>query len=373
MANINDYLSVAGAQKISKKAPFSEADQLILARISYLPFHKIKLGLFETIASVADKMHELPASAFGWPDDRKLIELLGQSRRFNKMRISNFVRHNDEALEKQFSAVTIHLNLQRAYLSFYGTDSSLTGWKEDFNLAFLDNIPAQIEALEYLKKVSLKFFWKKLYLGGHSKGGHVSIFAAIHAADHVQKRIQAVYNYDGPGIRKDLVEQDLGSFKILERINTFVPQESIIGRLFEHREGLMIVHSTAKNVYQHDIYSWQIEGNKLVRSKTTKRSNMINRAINQWMQNASREEIKIFINGMFEIFSSVELNNPIELMREWKHFGPKILKEFMNTPKEKKKAISDIWLKLGESLIRSQIEQSEILAKFNKTFKVRGK
>ena len=74
MANINDYLSVAGAQKISKKAPFSEADQLILARISYLPFHKIKLGLFETIASVADKMHSLPASAFGWPDDRKLIE-----------------------------------------------------------------------------------------------------------------------------------------------------------------------------------------------------------------------------------------------------------------------------------------------------------
>lgn len=111
----------------------------------------------------------------------------------------------------------------------------------------------------------------------------------------------------------------------------------------------------------------------MARSKTTKRSNMINRAINQWMQNASREEIKIFINGMFEIFSSVELNNPIELMREWKHFGPKILKEFMNTPKEKKKAISDIWLKLGDSLIRSQIEQSEILAKFNKTLKVRGK
>ena len=65
MANINDYLRDMGEQRISKKAPFSEADQLILTRISYLPFHKIKLGLFETIASVADKMHELPASAFG--------------------------------------------------------------------------------------------------------------------------------------------------------------------------------------------------------------------------------------------------------------------------------------------------------------------
>ena len=215
--------------------------------------------------------------------------------------------------------------------------------------------------------------WKKLYLGGHSKGGHVAVFAAIHVSDHTQKKIQAVYNYDGPGIRKDLAAQDLGSFQILDRIHTFVPQESIIGRLFEHREGLTIVHSTAKNVYQHDIYSWQVEGNKLLRSKTTKRSDMINRAINKWMQDASCEEIKIFVNGMFEIFSSVELNNPMELMREWKNFAPKILKEFMNTPKEKKKIISEIWRKLGESLIRSQIEQNELLTKFNKTFKNKEK
>ena len=91
------------------------------------------------------------------------------------------------------------------------------------------------------------------------------------------------------------------------------------------------------------------------------------------MQTASRDEIRIFINGMFEIFSSVELNNPIELMKEWKHFGPKILKEFMNTPKEKKKVISESWRKRGESMIRSQIEQNDLLIKFNKTFRPKGK
>ena len=91
------------------------------------------------------------------------------------------------------------------------------------------------------------------------------------------------------------------------------------------------------------------------------------------MQSASRDEIKIFINGMFEIFASVSLNNPIELMREWKHFGPKILKEFINTPKEKKKTISEVWRKLGESLVRSQIEQNELLVKFNKTFRTKKK
>ena len=373
MANICDYLREHGERKISKEAPFSEVDQLILARFSYLPFPKIKIGAFETIGSIAKKMSLLSSEDFCWPDDEEYIKLLGQTKRFAKMRVSHYIRNDDKDLEKQFSAITIHMNFQRAYLSFFGTDSSITGWKEDFNMAVLDKIPAQIEALEYLKRISRRFFWKKLYLGGHSKGGNVAIFAAIHASDGIQEKIQAVYNYDGPGIRKDLVDQDTGPVQVLEKIHSFVPQESVIGRLFEHREGLTIVLSTAKNLYQHDIYSWQVNGNKFVRSKTTKRSDMINRTINKWMQTASQEEVKIFINGMFEIFASVKLNNPIELMREWKHFGPKILKEFMNVPKEKKKVISEVWRKLGESLIRSQIEQNELLVKFNKTFRQKKK
>lgn len=373
MANICDYLREHGERKISKEAPFSEADQLILARFSYLPFPKIKIGAFETIGSIAKKMSLLASEDFCWPDDEEYIKLLRYTKRFAKMRVSHFVRNDDKDLEKQFSAITIHLNFQRAYLSFFGTDSSITGWKEDFNMAVLDKIPAQIEALEYLKRINRRFLWKKLYLGGHSKGGNVAIFAAIHASDGIQEKIQAVYNYDGPGIRKDLVDQDTGSVQVLEKIHSFVPQESVIGRLFEHREGLTIVLSTAKNLYQHDIYSWQVNGNKFIRSKTTKRGDMINRTINKWMQTASQDEIRIFINGMFEIFASVKLNNPIELMREWKHFGPKILKEFMNTPKEKKKVISEVWRKLGESLIRSQIEQNELLVKFNKTFRQKKK
>ena len=373
MPNINDYIKSHGDIKFSKKSTLNEADQLILARFSYLPFEKISLNKVETIASIANKMSQLHKQDFCWPDDEEYIRLLGKTKRFSNMLVTNYEKNDDPDLERQFSAITIHLKKNLAYLSFFGTDSSITGWKEDFNLAVLDKIPAQIEALNYLKRVSRKYFWKKLYLGGHSKGGNVAIFAAIHAPDRLQKRIQAVYNYDGPGIRKDLVKQDLGTFKILERIHSFVPQESVIGRLFEHREGLTVVHSIAKNIFQHDIYSWQIAETKFVRSKTTKRSDLINRTINRWMQSASPNEISIFIDGMFEIFTSVNLHNPIELMKEWKHFGPKIIREFINTPKEKKKIISDVWRKLGESLIRSQIEHNDLLIKFNKTFKQKTK
>ena len=369
MANINDYLKDYGETKLSKLAPLNELDQLILARFSYLPFKKIKLLKRETIGTIAQKMSVLKKSDFRWPEDQEYIELLGSSKRFAKMRISDYVNNDDSNLERQFSAVTIHLNLRLLYISYFGTDESITGWKEDFNLAVLEEIPAQVEGHNYLKRVELRYFWKKIHMGGHSKGGNVAIFAAIKAKDRIQKKIQGVYNYDGPGLRKKIADKDTGSFKILKRIHSFIPQESVIGRLFEHQEGLTVVYSVAENVYQHDIYSWQIKNRGFVRSKTTKRGDLINHTINKWMQSATQEEMKIFIDGMFEIFTTVKLNNPIELMREWKRFAPKIVKEFLNTPKEQKKAISDIWWRLGESLIRSRIEQSELLAKFNRTFK----
>ena len=373
MANINDYLQSQGDVELSKNSGFNEVDQLVLARFSYLPFEKITLNKIETIRTIAEKMSELNSRDFCWPDDEKYIKLIGQSKRFARMRVSDYTKNNDPRIERQFSAITIHMDFRSVYISFFGTDSSITGWKEDFNLAVLEKIPAQIEALNYLKRIDLKYFWKRIYMGGHSKGGNVAIFAAIHASDRIQHKIQGVYNYDGPGLRKKLADQDLGSFKIIERIHSFVPQESIIGRLFEHREGLTIVQSMAKNIYQHDIYSWQIDGKRFVKSKTTKRGDLINATINKWMQSATPDELKIFINGMFEIFASASLNNPIELMKRWKHFAPKLLKEFINTPKEKKKIISEVWRKLGESLVRSQIEQSELLARFNRTFKRKAK
>ena len=41
MANINDYLSWRGDLEIDKKNPFNEIDSMILARFSYMLFHRI--------------------------------------------------------------------------------------------------------------------------------------------------------------------------------------------------------------------------------------------------------------------------------------------------------------------------------------------
>ena len=189
--NILDYLK-ENQKRISETAEITELDELAFARISYLPFHKIKRQLDLTkrnfkISEIAEAMKDLPTSAFGWPDDEKFIQLLGESPRFQNLKVGFFVRKNNKQLEKQFSAVTIQINFFTMYVSFFGTDGTLFGWKEDFNMSFLSEIPAQKEALNYLNQISRRYFYKNFYLGGHSKGGNLSIYCAIMASDRLQK------------------------------------------------------------------------------------------------------------------------------------------------------------------------------------------
>lgn len=54
----------------------------------------------------------------------------------------------------QFSALTVLLDTGEALLVFRGTDNTLVGWKEDFNLSFLEVVPAQSAALDYTARLA---------------------------------------------------------------------------------------------------------------------------------------------------------------------------------------------------------------------------
>lgn len=354
MANINSYIISRGAKRISFFHPYNELDALVFARISYLPFHKISLKKDDTIGSVCRRMFdELSSKDFAWPGDYELVENLIDARRFNRKRISNFIRNNNRSLEKQFSAVTIHLSPKKMYLSFFGTDESIIGWKEDFNLAFLDHVPAQTAALRYLNNLAKKYPDKKIYLGGHSKGGNLAIYSSIMAKDEVQKRIKTVYNYDGPGLRSGTMALDTGTEMVVNKIRSTIPQGSIIGRLFEHNESIKVVKSTAKNLYQHDIYSWETKGTKFVESKVTGASNFADKTITNWLESATKNERKIFINAMFDALSSADVNSPLDLRDKWLKAMPTMLKSFIKLPKEERKVVLTVWKKLGSSLFKA--------------------
>ena len=144
MANINDYLLWRGDIPISDEFEFNEVDSMILARFSYLRFDMVKLRSAETIKSISNKMKNIDNEDFRYNGDKEMITYLGQSKRFNAMKVTDFVQVDDKDSEKQFSAVTVHISDDELYVSFIGTDASLIGWKEDFNMSFLENVPCQL-------------------------------------------------------------------------------------------------------------------------------------------------------------------------------------------------------------------------------------
>ena len=168
MPNINDYLKWRGDISFEEK-PLNEIDNMILSRFSYLPFNKIEMKDKETIGSIVKKIKEAGIEEFNISGDKTLVDNLDDSIRFKDLIVTDFVENTDKSAEEQFAAITIHLNDKEMYLSFCGTDNSLIGWKEDFNLSFMQHIPAQLEGVKYLKQITKKYN-KMVHIGGHSKG-----------------------------------------------------------------------------------------------------------------------------------------------------------------------------------------------------------
>ena len=349
MSNINDYLIWRGDVPIGNGTEFNEVDSMILARFSYLIFDRINLKEKETIESISKKMKKFKNEEFNYNGDKDLITNLGESLRFKDMIVTDYVKNNDRETEKQFSAITIHISDDEMYLSFLGTDKTILGWKEDFNMSFMKNVPAQIAGLEYVKKISEKYPNKRLRIGGHSKGGNVAVYSAIESPEEIQKRIIKVYNYDGPGFDKSVIEDNKND-NIINKIRTYIPQDSIIGRILEHEEKYEIVESIEKGIYQHDIYSWQVLGCKMIKlDRVTNSSEVINYAIRKWLKTTTPKQRKIFIDGLFDIFYSTEANTFGEInIRNI----PTIIRTYREISEEDRKTIMEMIKLFGKAYFR---------------------
>ena len=342
MANINDYIKWRGDIALNKDYTFNEIDSMILARFSYLIFNQIQMQDKETIESISMKMEKFKNDEFRYNGDKELITYLGKSNRFKNMKVTDFVENNEKENEEQFGAIVIHISNEELYISYIGTDSTLYGWKEDFNMSFMDNVPCQIEGKEYLEKIANKYKNKKIRIGGHSKGGNVAIYSAVMVNRKIQDRIIKVYNYDGPGFNQEIA-QKYAKDAIIEKIETYFPQDSIIGRIMNHEEKCSVALSIEKGILQHDIYSWQVLGTDLIYSaKLTKKSEVMNSVVTSWLIGTSNEQRKIFIDTIFELFYSTDANTFGEISKNLINNLSVIFKKYGEISKEDKKTITAI-------------------------------
>ena len=314
MANLLDYLDWRGDLTLDQ-APFNEVDNLILAELSFVDFKDIVPGPDEGESVVLREAAEAFFAKF--PQGEKIdmgvlvpgaipemLRKMADSRRFGDMKLNCFVDHLDVGKGEQFAALAIETGDKGMYLSFRGTDDTLAGWKEDFELACMPEVPAQKKAGAYTWAVAKQFPRKKLRLGGHSKGGNLAVYAGVFCPENVQKRIIAVWSNDGPGFHNDLL--DLPEHRrIAERIFSIVPKSSVVGMLLEHEEDYTVVDSDQLGFMQHDGFSWQVVGDHFITLRqVTQQAHFSDQELRKWVHGLTVEQRETFVNAMFDVLSA---------------------------------------------------------------------
>lgn len=184
-----------------------------------------------------------------------LFDLMAKSNRFKDTKISNYFNKIDLEIQEQIAAITYHIE-NNILVCYSGTDDTVIGWKENFNMIFMDKIPSQIDAMNYSKMIYQKYK-KKLVIAGHSKGGNMSLFGGLGVGS---KNIKKIYCFDSPGVNEETASTK--EYKdLLKKMSEIIPESSIVGKLFIHEEEQKVVRSNKEGFFQHDPLSWEVSGN----------------------------------------------------------------------------------------------------------------
>ncbi|MBR6596282.1 MAG: DUF2974 domain-containing protein [Oscillospiraceae bacterium] len=318
MTNILDYVKWRGDLSFAQDA-VNAVDALVFSALSYICYG----GSVEAEPGVPVSLREAAEAYFAQEDhearcrvknDLELLHLAAASARFGNARIAAYRDQFVPEQETQFAAMTFLLDDGSMFLAFRGTDYSLVGWKEDFNMTFQQTIPAQRLAQQYTRDVALEYSCP-MYLGGHSKGGNLAVFAAARSSPMIRSRILGVYSNDGPGFTKYLMG-DPGYLAMVPKIRTYVPQSSVIGMLLEHEEPYTVIRSKTVGLLQHDPYSWEVLGREFIPvQEITETSQFLDATIKTWFADMTNAERNQLVDVMFALLGSGGVDSVQELIQ----------------------------------------------------------
>ena len=319
MGIIFDYLDQVAYDSIYD-TPFNELDMLMLTEITYLPFDQIvsdqmspdcTCRLFEAAEKVPQDLSMLVTK-----NRRKLLEKVASSTRFKNIKLMGYVNDIDPDVQKQFAAMIFKIKPDSYILTFRGTDDSIIGWKEDFHMTYMDQVPAQKTAVNYLRK-AMDALPGQFILTGHSKGGNLASYAASQIEPEYQERIQSIYSYDAPGLNHSVITSQ-GYQTISDKIKRYIPQGSIVGMMLETPKQAQIVKSTAiSGLAQHDTFSWQIADQTFVLLDNLNPDSLqVDKTLKNWVDSVSDEELKDFFDLFFGLIldaSIISINDLTKL------------------------------------------------------------
>ena len=369
MSNLMDYLDWRGDLTF-REAPFNEVDNLILAQLVYVEFAGIVPAPGEEGTITVKEACELFFAAH----DRKeimervsmtktaafVLEKMAQTERFCNAQLFGYINDISKEEQSQFSVVCVRLDDKSIYVSFSGTDNTIVGWRENFNMGYLSETPGQLKAVDYLNHM-VKEDWKKIRVGGHSKGGNLSVYASVKCDRNIQKRIVKVYSNDGPGFSEEMI-QSKEYQRMLPKIKTILPESSIVGMLLEHQEKFEVVKSSQSGIQQHDAMSWEVLGSHFVYvEEVAPQSILLDETMKKWIFQLTKEQREEIVDTVFSMLDDAKIYTVDDFYNsKWKKVQELMKAKSKLSPETQElfsQALRMLW-KTGNQTVKKSVKQA---------------
>lgn len=343
--NVIDYAKKYGSLTFDKE-PITEADKLLFSLLSYVPYSGTVSESSKnkrTIHDVAEDYFKLKTkkenrrNILAIRSGIKILNLIKDMPRYKDLLLYNDCYIGDES--QQFSAVCIDIKPGLVFVSFEGTDQLVSGWEEDFEMAYKFPVPAQTLSIKYLNK---HFTFKncKIIIGGHSKGGNLALVSAMYSNFLVRNKIKEIYSFDGPGLMFEQLNSK--KFKRVEdRLYHVVPHNSLIGISLPHQEKIIAIKSNGAGLLGHFAENWQFDDMNFKRVKLSKASKLTDENLNKWLEKYSTSEKELFVNKLFSMFKDNDVTDVLQILDRPKVLL-KMLKDAKNIDDKSREMIKDI-------------------------------
>ncbi len=310
MADLFDYMTLRGGLSF-RASPADEADYYIISKIGcpdltgIVPSDEKEAAVGDAVAAYRSRTGNTGAS-LGVGASQQVLSCfyrLPSVPRYRSLMLSGYRNISDPAKTEQFSSLTVRLPDGTRCVTFRGTDDTIIAWKENFRMSVADAVPAQEDALRYLRW-AMGAYDGSFVVCGHSKGGNLAVYASSMLPQDLQDRIVSVYSFDGPGFRDAFLKQ-AGYRRMLPKIHTLVPQNSIVGMLLSTGEDPEVVTSGSFGFRAHDGFTWEVSGTRFARSRALSPSSaMFRKAMRETLSGMSQKERETFIEDFFQIMTS---------------------------------------------------------------------
>lgn len=381
MATIDKFLEIHG-DKILNDKRILEPDMLVFTLLSYANFEALdvtkKRNLYEKTCKLSiffkNEYIEKLSSHYILPKSyAKFLTQLFKTKRYQDIEIGWFESESDFNSAVQFFAMVFKTENYN-FVIFRGTDISITGWKEDFHMAFNNPVLGQVKSIDYVKKVSL-LDDKTLIVLGHSKGGNLAYYSFLNSDDEIKKRIKRVYNFDGPAFKNDTYDYD----KYKKKLMKFVPNDDVVGVLFEKSNNFEVIYSKKWNVFAHDMITWEFDKEtnyksfKRNKSGLSRSSKVLKISFDLWIKEVSYESAEDVTDFVFGIALLNKQDNLLSLkndvLKEMKFYFSKIIKY----EPEKRKSVIKVCKEFVFIYFKVLINYKNYAEKFYKNKKIERK